>query len=128
MPKREVGDILVSVGALADGEISSLTLIALTADDGERNDHAVAYLELLVGLSNLDDLAHKLVAHDVAGAHPWHVAVIEMEIRATDRAACDFNDRISRIFDHGIRNCIATDVVCSVIAKRFHEEWPFDCI
>ena len=70
-----VGHILVAVGALADRKIAALALVAFAADDRERHDDPVADLQLLVLGADLDDLAHELVAHDVADLHAGHEAV-----------------------------------------------------
>src|SRR5262245_49845843 len=50
------------------------------ARDGERNDHAITDLELVfVDLrADLDDLAHELVAENVALLHRRHEAVVEV--------------------------------------------------
>src|SRR5207248_7785286 len=89
VPEHFVGEVLVAVGALADREIAALALVALAANDRERHDDAVANLKLLVLGSDLDNFAHEFVAHDVAGLHPGHEAVIEVQVGAADCGARD---------------------------------------
>ena len=43
--------------------------------------------------ADLDDLAHELVAHDVARLHPGHQAVVEMRVGAADHGAADLDDQ-----------------------------------
>ena len=74
-----VGHVLVAVGALADRKVAAPALLAFTADDGEWDDDPVADLERLVAPADLDHLAHGLVAHDVAGLHAGHEAVVTGE-------------------------------------------------
>src|SRR5690606_37903271 len=47
--------------------------------------------------SDLDDLPHVFMAHDVAGFHRRLVTVHQMEVRAADRAGGDLDDRVARI-------------------------------
>src|SRR5690606_28835040 len=118
-------DILVAIGALAYREIATPALVALAADDGEGHHHAVADLELLVRRADLHDLAHELVAHDVAVFHAGHEAIVEVQVRAADRAGADLDDGVARIFDGGVRYVVvAADVVLAVPAKRSHGESP----
>src|SRR5690606_34035155 len=86
-----VGDVLVAGATFAHREVAAPTLVALAADDGEGHHHAVADLELLVRRADLHDLAHELVAHDVAVFHAGHEAVVEMQVRAADRAGTDLD-------------------------------------
>jgi hypothetical protein len=76
MSERGVGHLLVPVGPLADREIAAPALRAVAADDGERHDHPVADPEAAYLAADLDHLAHELVAHDVAGFHAGHEAVV----------------------------------------------------
>ena len=71
------GLLVIGVGALAAGEEAALAEEAFAAGDGERHDHAVADLQLLVLGADLDHLAHGLVAEDVAALHRRDDAVID---------------------------------------------------
>jgi len=57
------------------------------ARDGEWDDDAVAHRQrrAVDPGAHLDDLAHELVAEDVAVLHRRHVAVDQMQVRAADR-------------------------------------------
>jgi hypothetical protein len=102
-----------------------LALVAFAADDRERNNDAIADLEGLFAVgSHLHDLAHELVAHDIAVLHARHVAVVEVQIGAADCATRDFNDGVPRMLDLGIRNLVATNVLCTVPTQGFHYSTP----
>src|SRR5947199_23750 len=65
-----VRDRLVASAPLANGKVAALALVAFAADDRERNDDPVTFPEVAVHAgADLDDLAHHLVSHDVAGQH-----------------------------------------------------------
>ena len=95
----EVAEVLVAVGALADRPVAAPALLALAAADRERDDDAVADLELLVLGADLDHLAHELVADDVARLHAGHEAVVEVQVGAADRAAGGLDDGVARVLD-----------------------------
>ena len=106
---------------LADREIAALALVALAADDREGNDDPVALLELAVDAgADLDDLAHHLVAHDVAGQHAGNEVVEEMQVRAADGAARHLDDGVARILDLGIGDGVAADVFLAVPNEGSH--------
>jgi hypothetical protein len=48
VPERQIGQLLVAVGPLADREIAAAALVALAANDRERHHDAVANLELAI--------------------------------------------------------------------------------
>ena len=53
------GDIFVPVGSLADREVAATALLAFSADDGERNDDALADLQgVLARGPHVYDFAH----------------------------------------------------------------------
>jgi hypothetical protein len=116
-----VGHLLVAVGALADGKIAATALVALAANDGERNDDPIADGKLLVSRTDLDNLAHEFVTHDVTGLHARHEAVIEMKVRAADGAARHLDDGIPRLLDLRVGDRVAADVGLAVPAERAHE-------
>ena len=67
------------------------------------------------------------MTHDIAVLHAGHVAVVEMQVGAADRATRHLDDGISRMFDLGIGNLIATDVLGAVPAQGLHCSSPFAC-
>src|SRR4051794_27245169 len=121
MAERLVGKVLVTVAAFADREIAAPALLAFAAGDGERDDDAVALAQLAVDpRAGLDDLAHHLVAHDVAGQDRRDEVMKEMEVRATDRAARHFDDRIPGVLDLRIGDAIAPDILFAVPDQCAH--------
>src|SRR5205085_1971298 len=82
-----VGDLLVAVRPFANREVAPLALLAFTADDGEGYHDPVTLLQLSVHAgADFDNLAHHLVAHDVAGQHGRNEVVEQVQIRTADRA------------------------------------------
>jgi hypothetical protein len=111
---------VVGVGALAAGKKAVLAEKALAAGDRERHHDAVAYPELFVLGSDLDDFAHGFVAEHVALFHRRHDAIHQMEVRPANRARCHLDNRIATVLDLGIRHAIAPDVVLAMPSQRFH--------
>src|SRR4051795_6446377 len=99
MTKDLVGDLLVAIGAFADGEIAAPALIAFPANDREGDNDPIANLELRVLWANLDHLAHEFMAEDVSRFHARYKAVVKVQVGAADRTARHSDDRIVRIFD-----------------------------
>src|SRR5690606_26321653 len=75
--------------------------------------------------SDLDHLAHGLVADDVARHHAGNDPVVEMEVRAADGGRSDPDDRIARVDDLGIGNGFHTDVVGAVPGDCAHGQDPW---
>src|SRR5690606_14642789 len=94
---------------------------APAARDRERDDDPVADPDARDGRADLDDLAHELVADDVAGAHPGDEPVVEMEVRATDRRRRDADDRVLWVEDRRIRHAVDADVARSVPDDGLHD-------
>ena len=106
---------------LADREVAALALLALAADDRERNDDPVALLELALRFGpDLDDLAHHLVSHDVAGQHGRDEVMEQMKVRAADGAARHLDDGVARILDLGVGDGVAADVFLAVPNEGSH--------
>ena len=119
------GDIFVPVGSLADREVAATALLAFSADDGERNDDALADLQgVLARGPHVYDFAHELVTHHIAVFHAWHVTVVQVHIGAADRATRDFDDGVARVLDPGIRNVVAPNVLWTVPTQGFHCSTP----
>jgi len=68
-------------------EYSSARQAPHPARDGEWDDDAVAHRQrrAVDPGAHLDNLAHELVAEDVAVLHRRHVAVDQMQVRAANR-------------------------------------------
>jgi hypothetical protein len=78
--------LLIAVASLADGEVSALALVALTAKYREGNDDPVTDPQCFVILTYLDHFTHEFTAHDVATFHSRHEAIKQMQVRPADRA------------------------------------------
>ena len=92
-----VAKCLVAVGALANREVSAPALITFATDNRERDHDPVTDLEgRFCTRPDVDHLAHGLMAQDVTGFHAGHEMIIEVEVRSTDRAARNLDDRIAR--------------------------------
>src|SRR3954467_7109821 len=102
MSEDLVSEVLFSVGALAHGKIPTPALLALAAGNGEGNNDALAFSKVTVhARSHLNDLAHHLVAHDVARQHRGNEIVEQMQVGPADRAACHFHDGVTLILNLG---------------------------
>ncbi len=117
-----LGQVRIAIGGLADGEVAFPALLAFAADHLERHDHPVADLEALgPGFrARLHDFPHGFVAHDVAGAHGRHHSVHQVQVRATDARRGDPDDRVLRVFDDGIGDGLAAEVLLALPADRLH--------
>ena len=116
LPHRLGRHLGIGVGAVAARKQPLLAEPALSAADGEGNDHPVADLEVGDLGSELDHLAHVLVAEDVAALHGRLVSVEQMKVRAADRTRGDLDDRVAGVLDLRIRNRVDPDVAFSVPA------------
>src|SRR4051812_7572468 len=116
-----VSEILLAVGGLAHREIAAFALVALAADDCERNHHPVTDLELVLGLRpDLDDLSHHLMSHDVAGQHRRDEVVEQVQVRAADCTTGHLDDGVARLLDFGVSDGIAPDVFLAVPNQGSH--------
>ena len=116
--------LVIGIGALAAGEVAALAEEAFAAGDGERHDDPVADLELLVLRADLDDLAHGLVAEDVAALHLRDDAVEDVQVGAADGAGRHLDDGVARMLDFGIRHALAAHVALAVPDQSFHALTP----
>src|SRR5690606_4741299 len=110
----------VGVAVLAQRGQSFFAWTARATGDRERHDDAVADLEVLHLATDLDDFAHELVPEDVALLERRDVAVVEVEVRSTDRGARDLHDGIAGIEDLRIGDPLDVDLLRSVPTKGFH--------
>jgi hypothetical protein len=120
MPERLFLHLLVAVRRLADRVIAAPALLAIAAIDGEGDDHPVADVQRLVVLAHLDDLAHRLVAHDVARLHAWDEVVEQVEVRSADRAARHLDDGVAAVLDLRVRHAFEAYVFLAVPDERLH--------
>ena len=118
----------VRVRVLAQRKLAALAEIAVAARDRERHDDAIADLQVLHRGSDFDDLAHELVAEDVAFGHRRDATVVQMQIGSADGGGLDPHDRIARIEDLRIGNALDANVVLAVPAGRSHVRPPLRSI
>ena len=79
------------------------------------------FLNFVTCAADLDDLAHRLVAEDVARLHGRQVHVVQVQVRAADAGGRDLDDHVRRVLDLRVRDGVAPDVGLAVPAERFHE-------
>jgi hypothetical protein len=120
VPHRLAGDIRVRVRGVAARVERLLAEPARAAGNRERHDHAVALFEVRHGAADFDDLAHRLVAEDVALLHRRHEPVEEVQVGAADAAGGDPDDRIAGVLDLGVGNGVDANVASAVPTQGFH--------
>lgn len=108
--KTFVGQLLVPVTSLANGEITARALLAFATENREGNNDPVANFDLFYVGSNFHDLAHEFIAHDVAMFHARHESIVEMQVRPS-------------------RNCLPgrwprDDLRLSDRVRDYHSEYP----
>src|SRR5947209_2023646 len=97
----------------------------VAARDWERDDHAVAHLSIFNFRSNLNDLAHELVAEYVALLHRRDEMIIEMKVGAADCGRANFYDCVALIQNLRVWNLLNPHVLFAVPAVRSHSLSPF---
>src|SRR5689334_14395078 len=119
--EHRIRDLLIPVGCFADRKISTTTLLAFAADDRERDYNAIADFERVLRRgSDLNHLAHGLVAHDIARLHAWHEMIVQMQVRSADRATRDFDNGVPLVLDFRVGDAFAPDVGGAAPDKRLH--------
>src|SRR5215203_3686714 len=112
---------VIGIRAFAAREIASLAKETLAAGYREWHDHAVSDLQLLVFGADFDDLAHGLMAEDIAALHLGNDAVKDMKVGTADGASRHLNDGIARMLDFGIRHCLTAQIILAVPCQCLHE-------
>lgn len=107
----------VGIGPVAEREQALLAEPALAAADREGHDDPVADPEIGDLRAELDDLAHVLMAEDVAALHRRLIAVEKMQIRATDGAGGDPDHGIAGVLDRRIGDGVDANVALPVPAE-----------
>src|SRR4051812_44042739 len=120
MAKDGVGYRLISIGTFTHRVIAAFALLAFAANDGEGNNDTVADAQTLISRSHLDDFSHELMTHNVAVDHARNKTVVKMQVGTANGTGADTHNGIARLFDDGIGNDIAADIVFSMIAESFH--------
>src|SRR5262245_8550027 len=102
MTPELLGFLEIRIAALAGGKIAALAEEAFAAGNGEGHHDPVADLQRLVLGADLDHLAHGLMPDDVAMLHLRDYTVVDVKIRAADRAGGHLDDRVARMLDFRI--------------------------
>jgi hypothetical protein len=125
MPAKPVGGTgyprLVGPQAVVGQAV--LTVLAVPAADVERGRDHVADLNLLDGVTDLDDLAEVLVTKDLARLETG-AAFVHVQVRAADVGAGDPHQHIGGLFDAGVGDLIDADLPRPVIHHCFHGRLP----
>jgi hypothetical protein len=111
----------VRIGGIAARPQLALAEEALAAGDYEGHHHPVAPPQPRHRRTGIYNLAHELVAKDITGLHLRHEAVVDVQVRATDRGGGGPDDDVFRRLDARIGNGIDAHVARAVPCKRFHE-------
>jgi hypothetical protein len=109
-------NLSIGIGSIAARKQALLTKPALAATDGEGRDDPITNLQVRDFGSKLDNLAHILVAEDVAALHGRLITIKQMEIRAADSTRRDLYNGVAGMLDLRIRDRIDPDVAFSVPA------------
>jgi hypothetical protein len=121
---REAHDLLdhagVRIGVIAQRPEIALAEEAVAARDRERNDHAITDRQVLHLRPQLDDLAHELMAEDVAGLERRDVTAVQVQIRSADAGGGDFDDGVTRVEDLGLGHVLHPHVFCAAPGQGFH--------
>ena len=130
MAEGGITELLVAVGPLANREVPAFALVAFAADDRKRYDHPVADLQrALCSGADLHDFAHSLMPHDVTGFHAGHEMIEQVKVRTADRAAGDFDNRVSFVLDLWIGNAFRNECPLSRARPELSSRPPwFDVI
>src|SRR5690606_18418308 len=117
----EVGaDLAVLVGVIALALKLMLAEPAFAAAYIERDDDAVALLNLRNGRTGLFHDAERLVADDIIMRHIRDHAVNQVKIRTADGGCRQPNNDVIRLLDARIRNLLDDDVLHALISDGFH--------
>ena len=81
-------------------------------------------LRLVTSEPSSIDLAHVLVAEDVAALHRRLIAVEEVEVRAADRTGGDLDHGVARVLDLRIGDGVNTHIAFPMPAKCAHQLSP----
>src|SRR6188508_3360297 len=89
----------IRVRSVAAGEEALLTEPASAAANRERDNDAITFFQGANVGADLDDLAHVLVAQDIAAFHSRLISIKEVQIRAANRAGGDLNNHVARVLN-----------------------------
>src|SRR5207253_682944 len=108
------------VRVIARGPQTLLTEEAVAAGDREWHHHAVASPEVVYLRSDFHDLAHELVAEDIPLHHRRNIAIVEMQVGATDGRQTVLHDAIVGIDDPRVWYVLDPHIIDAIPAHSFH--------
>ena len=110
VPHHLLGQPGVRVGVLAQrAQLSCRHCQQLPQAIGKGTTTRSPTFRFLTAAPDLDDLAHELVAEDVALLHRRHEAVVEVQVGAADRGRGDLDDRVALVEDLRVGNVAHLD-------------------
>ena len=116
----------VGIGVVAAGPEFLPAELAISAGDREGHDNAVTAPRLVTSLTDLFHDTHEFVAENVAFFHGGNEAVIEVQIRATDRGTGYFYDCVVRVKDSGSLNMCTSTLPVPIQHSAFIANSHFD--
>ena len=119
------GLLAIGIAAFAAGIKSPLAEETLAAGDCEGHDDAIADLQGRVLAAHFDDLSHGLVSDDVTGMHVRDRALVDVKIRAANRAGRHLDDGVTTILDDRVGDAFAADVVLAMPGEGLHSTSPW---
>src|SRR5690606_9946253 len=105
-----------------------LTSAAGATGDRKRYDHAVADPQILHLPSDLHNFAHELMTEHIALFHGGHEAVVQVQVRATDRRRRDAHDGVARVQDLRLWHLLYTNAPLTHPTVRLHDSLLCPCL
>ena len=105
----------------------ALPVAALAAEGADpaaadaRDEHPVPWLDAAHGGPDCLNGADCLVAEDAAGLNLRHVALQDVQVRATDRDGVDTDDRVEVISKLRVRDLVPTLLTSPLIHESAHD-------
>jgi hypothetical protein len=121
MAEHFFGERRIRIGILAEGEELFFAEETVAAGDGERNDDAVARLEVPHFAADFNDFAHEFVAENIAFLEGRHEPVIKVKVRAANGGRGDFHNAITVVENLWVRHTFDRELFLAVPAQCFHE-------
>jgi len=121
VPVNAANGCCLWIGVVAVAIQLALAEVAASAKDVEGNQHAIAALEVLHGLADVNNCADELVSESGANARVWYQTVIQMQIRTANTGAQNLNNGIVGMLDDRVRFLGRTDAVGAAVIQGKHD-------
>src|SRR3954462_15334456 len=96
----------VWIRILANREQPLLTGKTAATSNRKWDDDSVSLFEVIHPTAHFYDLAHELMAQDIALLHARNISVVQMKIGVADRGRCDSHNRISIVQNLRVGNLL----------------------